>query len=697
MPLQQRLALALRYHQQGEIPAAVAHYRGILADVPDCSDAVHLLGVARVTQGAVDEGIDWIRKAIALDPSQPGFHFSLAQALLGRGAPSAALGSLERVIALRPDHVEAWFYRGNALLRSGQATAAADSYRRAIALRPAYPQAHSNLAAVLRELRQLPAALVQADLALRYLPGYAGALNNRGLVLLDLGRLADAAEQFRQAIAIQADFSEALHNLATAQMGMALYAEARETLRRLLRTDPGFRHATGNLVYAMMSQCDWSDLDEAHTRLIAAVAAGRHADRPMSFLFISGSAALQLRCARTYVDAYFPAQPVRATPRRPMPERIRVAYHSGDFGEHAVSYLLSGVIEHHDRSRFETIGLSWGRQSDGEYRRRIERGFCQFHDVSDVGDAAIVALLQRLEVDIAVDLMGHTLGQRTAILACRPAPIQVNYLGLPATMGAPYMDYLIADRHLVPQERFQDYAENVVWLPDTFQPNDNRRVLDLSPLPRAAYGLPERGLVLCVFNQAAKLNPRCFDAWMRLLAATPDSVLWLLANDAPTRQNLQREAGRRGIDPGRLVFAPRVAYADYLRRYVHADLFLDTTPCNGGATVSDAVSMGVPVLTCMGESFAGRMAGSLLTSLGLTALVTTSLAEYEARGGELLRNPGTLQALRQQIIALRASHPVFATDRYRLNLEAAYRMMAARAAAGQHPAHVAVPSADSRP
>jgi protein O-GlcNAc transferase len=302
-----------------------------------------------------------------------------------------------------------------------------------------------------------------------------------------------------------------------------------------------------------------------------------------------------------------------------------------------------------------------------------------------------VRLMQELDVDIAVDLGGHTLGQRTAILAQRPAPVQVNYLGLPATMGAPYIDYLIADRFLIAEERRPLYAEKVVWLEGCFQPNDDRRPQVPEAKPRGALGLPAEGLVLCSFNRNSKFNPPCFDVWMRLLAAVPGSVLWLLATHRAAADNLRRAAAARGVAAERLVFAEQAPYLEYLSRYRHVDLFLDTSPFNGGTTVSDAISMGVPVLTMAGESFSARMAGSILTNLGFAELVTPSLEAYQASALRLARDPVQLRGLRRELERRRGTHPFFDTDRYRANLEAAFQIMWERHAAGLPPAPFAAP------
>jgi protein O-GlcNAc transferase len=691
--LQAQLSLALGCHQRGEVEKAQAMYRGILAVHPRCFDALHLLGLLCADTGAVDQGIELIRAALGVDAGRPQAYYSLATALLKKGDPRTALTSLERALALQADFADAWFLRGNVLQQAERLEESIDSYQRAIRARPAYPEAFNNLAAALRATRRLAQALECAERALALKPHYPKALNNRGLILLDLRRGAAAVDDFRRALAIDRHFPEALHNLGTALMQLRRFAEARDTFAQLAAVAPDFRHVKGNLLLAQLSCCDWSDFDAAAAAVIRSVERGEHAAVPMSFLCLCDSAALQLRCADIHTRAYYPSRaPLRGQRLHYAHDRIRIAYLSGDLGEHAVTYLLAGVFERHDPGRFETIALSWDRAEETGARRRVAAAFSRFVDISALDDAEVVRLMHELEVDIAVDLTGHTLGQRTGILARRPAPLQVNYLGLPATMGAAYIDYLIADRFLVPEAQRVHYAEQLVWLPEGFQPNDDRRPLPAEPAPRRTFGLPDEGFVFCSFNRNNKLNPHSFAVWMRLLGAVPGSVLWLLATNPLAEDNLRREATLRGIDAGRLVFAGEVPYLEYLARYAQADLFLDTLPFNGGATVSDALSMGVPVLTCAGDSFAARMAGSVLMSLGLPELVTRSMQEYEAAALRLATHPDHLVLLRRRLAQQRAAHAFFDTDRYRRHLEAAYRTMWEREAAGLPPAAFEVAS-----
>jgi predicted O-linked N-acetylglucosamine transferase (SPINDLY family) len=586
---------------------------------------------------------------------------------------------------MRAEH-EIWFARGVQLQQNGALEEAVSAYREALRARPAFPEALSNVAAALRALRRLDEAQSSATQALTLRPAYPRALNTRGLIALDAGRGAAAVADFQRALVLEPRFPEALHNLATALMQLKRYAEARAAYAQLARLMPEFPHAPGNALFAQLCDCDWRGWEAFSAAVTTAVERGEHAATPMSFLSVSGSPSLQLRCASSYTQAFFPPAAVAhaSAPRAPG-SRIRVGYLSGDLGEHAISYLLAGVLERHDSTRFETFAFAWGRRTDGEIRRRLERAFTRFIVVDELADEAVAHLMRETGIDIAVDLCGHTEGQRTGILARRGAPVQVNFLGLPATMGAGYIDYLIADPFLVPDSEEPHYAERIVRLAGGFQPNDDRRLVPPAP-PRAALGLPDDARVLCSFNRNCKITPEIFSVWMRLLQSLPDTVLWLLATHEAAADNLRREAALRGVAPERLLFADQIGYEGYLARYRHADLFLDTAPFNGGTTVSDALSMGVPVVTLAGESFAGRMAGSALDALGLNELITGSLAEYEATALTVARDPERVRALKDRLDRARREHPFFDTDRYRVQLEAAYATMTSRHTAGLAPA-----------
>jgi predicted O-linked N-acetylglucosamine transferase (SPINDLY family) len=373
-------------------------------------------------------------------------------------------------------------------------------------------------------------------------------------------------------------------------------------------------------------------------------------------------------------------------------DRIRIGYVSADFRNHPVGRLAVGLFEAHDKSRFVTIALSLGPDDGSDLHRRIKSAFEDFVDVRNRSDADLAAIIRRREIDILVDLMGFTLAGRSGVLARRAAPVQVNFLGYPATMGADWVDYIIADRTIIPAEHFQSYGERVVWLPDSYQANDDKSPIAEHVPTRSECGLPETAFVFCCFNNTFKINPQIFDIWMRLLAATANSVLWLLETNPAATRNLRREAERRGIDAGRLIFAPRIAVADHLARHRQADLFLDTLPYNAHTTASDALWAGLPLVTCRGETFAGRVAASLLKAAGLPELIATSLDDYEALALKLAHDPTLLGEIKEKLRRNRDRYPLFDTARFTRHIESAYETMWRAHRDGRAPAAFAVES-----
>jgi len=429
--------------------------------------------------------------------------------------------------------------------------------------------------------------------------------------------------------------------------------------------------------------CDWRQHPQDIDDLIERMRQGKPVIQPWVLTLTHEDQADQLLCARQLIDRTFPAsgQPIWQGERY-QHERIRVAYLSADFFEHATMYLMAGVFEQHDRSQFEIIALSYGPQSVDSMRRRAELAFERFIDVQHQTDEEIARLMREMEIDIAVDLKGHTADSRFGILARRPAPLQVTYLGYPGTSGASYIDYVLADRQVIPSADRQYFSEQIAYLPHCYQPNDAQRPAPFDVGTAADYGLPESAFVFCCFNNNAKMNPELFAIWMRLLLAVEGSVLWLLQNTGPAADNLRSAARAAGVDPGRLVFAPRVSFIDHMARYQHAHLFLDTLPYNAHTTASDALWMGLPVLTCTGRSFAGRVGASLLHALDMPELVTADLTAYEALAVALAQDRQRLAVLRAKIAHKRTRAPLFDTTRSTRALESAYLHMWKRAQAG---------------
>jgi predicted O-linked N-acetylglucosamine transferase (SPINDLY family) len=678
----------------GRPAAALVSSERAIALNPAFAEAHSNRGRAQSALGKTEECLSSYERALVLAPGLQDAQRGRIDALLALERHEAALAAADTALGTAPDNAELWSVRGAVLSKLHRSVEALAAFDRALALRPVFAEALNNRATALRDLRQPEAALQAVERALAIRPQFAEALCNLANLRLDAGQFAAAIDACARALGIQPRLVDALSIRGAALRFLHRYTEAAADYRALLAIAPGFAYAPGHLFYLQAALCDWSERAQRSAEIVAAVERGERATSPHTFLAIADSPAAQLQCAQTYV-ANFPVVAPLWTGERHAGERIRVAYLSADFHDHPVAHLMAGVWERHDRERFETIGVSLRREAAQDaMHRRVRRAFEQFHDVTEVSDRDVAALLRRLEVDIVIDLNTHTHGGRLGILAYRPAPIQVNFLGFAGSSGAACVDYVLTDAVAVPVGHERFFSERIVRLPHCFLPNDDGQ--PIAPPPRRRdLGLPDSGFVFCAFNNPYKLNPALFDVWMGLLRETPDSVLWLRGGEPELLVNLEREAQSRGIDPARLVFAPRVAsMEDHLARYCAADLFLDTLPYGAHATARDALWAGLPVLTCAGDACATRVAASLLTGLGLPELVTASLADYAARALDFAREPARLAPLRQALAERRATSPAFQTDLYRRHLEAAFTLMCERHQRGAPPQSFDVPPLD---
>src|SRR6267378_207619 len=610
-----------------------------------------------------------------------------AIALFQSGRPEAAGKICRLILSGEPHNFDANYLLGTIELNFRNFAAAEQCLTRAAQADPQMADVWALRGNTLIALERLDDALASFDHALKAKPGFLGVLYNRAKLLRDMGRNDEALAGYDQVLAIDPNFREALNNRGNILMTLGRHAEAAESFARLARADPNFEHALGNRVHAMQQICAWDGLAELLGELGTRVRAGKPVATPWVMAAASDSAADQLRCAQMFTrDLYPPAANPLWRGERYAHDRIRVCYVSADFHDHATASLIAGLFEAHDRTRFEPIAISLGPDRQGGLRNRIESAFERFTDMRTNSDAEIAAHIRQLEVDIAIDLKGFTRNCRPGIFARRPAPVQVSYLGYPGTMGAPYMDYIIADRHVIPADQQAFYAERVVYLPDSYQINDDKREISCGAPTRADAGLPESGFVFCCFNRSYKITPDVFDVWMRLLTKVPGSVLWLFEGFPAAAANLRAEAEKRGVAPERLVFAPPRPLADHLGRHRLADLFLDTVPCNAHTTASDALWAGLPVVTCLGSTFAGRVAASLLHAVGLPELATGSLDQYEALASKLAGEPALLAELKARLAANLATAPLFDTARTCRNIEAAYSAMWRRQQRGDAPA-----------
>jgi protein O-GlcNAc transferase len=653
---------------------AVRHYETALAIRPDFAEACNNLGHALHRLGRFEEAIGQYEKALALSPTYAEAHNNLGNALHLLGRNDAAIAHYERSIAIRPDYAEAYWNLGNAVRALGQFQEAIAHYQKALAIRPNYPEAYNAIGNALRMLARSEDAIVHYEKALAIRPNYADAHVNLGAALGVIGRHEDAIARYDKALAIRPEDADALSKRGDTLAKLKRYDEAMASYERALAADPDQAQAFNGLADAARTACNWARAAKLYPEAVRRVTAGKLV-QPFAFLGYCDDPSLQLTCARNFAAHEIPVVPPRFFDGGIWQnQRIRVAYLSADFAVHPTAYLIAELFELQDRSRFEVLGFSFGADDRSDIRARIIRGFDQFHDIRFENDREAAKLINDLQVDIVVDLSAYTAGCRPGILACRPAPIQVSYLVFPGTMGVDHIDYLIADPIVLPFDQQKFYTENIVRLPDCYQVNDAKRLIAQSPT-RRELGLPDDGFVFCCFNNNSKLTAPVFDIWMRLLQRTEGSVLWLLRGSADAERNLRKEAAARGIDPARLVFADRVELDQHLARHRAADLFLDTLPYNAHTTASDALWAGLPLVTCYGKAFPGRVAASLLQAIGLPELVTRSLEEYEALALRLASDPSLLRGLREKLNENRLAHPLFDTDRFRRHIEAAYTRM----------------------
>lgn len=584
------------------------------------------------------------------------------------------------------------YRQGDSLAMAGRLDEALAAYDRCLALEPGNVQALYNRATALIQLQRWQDALQGLNVLVGLHPGMADAWNNRSGVLQALGRFDEALESLKPVLQLRPSDARAFYNAGTMLLVLKRFNEAQAVLARAVQLDPHHSDALGNLVSAALRACDWSALDQLLPVLVARVREGSLVAPPLTMLALSDDAALQRRCSelnlkRTLADS----APSSAMPAKPYDHaRIRIGYLSSDFGDHPVASQIVGLLERHDRTRFETYGFFTGREDGSARYKRIAQACDRFFNISAIGSATAANLIREAEIDILVDLNGQTMGWRPAVLARRPAPVIATYLGYAGTMGADFVDYVIGDSQVTPFELAPVFAEKIVQLPHCFWPSDPD-LPEPEAVTRAELGLPEEAFVFCCFNSNHKIRPVMFDAWMRLLHAVPGSLLWIRDGAPAMNDRFRHYARSRGIDPSRLHFAGRMpSFARHLGRQALADLFLDTWPYNAHATASDALWAGLPVLTLCGESFVSRVSASFLTNLGLPELIASTMEDYEAIALSLAQSRDRLAGIRQKLAAARRTAPLFDMDRFVRGIEGAYLQMQARARAGEAPSPLRV-------
>jgi predicted O-linked N-acetylglucosamine transferase (SPINDLY family) len=711
--------------QMRDLPQALHYFERAIAVQPRNSAPYCNRGLAFRQLRQLGPALASFDQAIALDGHSPISLFGRAETHRDLGQREHALEDYDKAVALDPAFAQAWFRRGLLLQEMGQLREAVASHDHAIFNKPDHIEAHANRAFSLSKLHdhlsalsgydniiamapnQAPIHLLRSDVlrelnrredaeqacarAIAINPMFAEAYANRAILLLELDRPEDALLSYDRAISIKPDYAEAYFNRAYLLRRMNRYEAAAADYRLAGELSQELEFLHGAHLETLLQVCDWTEFDTLMAQIVTGLETSKRVTHPFNVLGLIDEPQLQLRAAEIWVNHSGAANTsLGVISTRPRPTKLRIGYFSADYREHPTARLVAELIETHDRSRFEIIGFAFGPETMDESRKRLERAFDHFIDISSKSDLDAACLARSMNVDIGVDLGGHTHDSRTGIFALRAAPVQVNYLGYLGTMGADYMDYIVADRTVITAETEAYFTEKIIYLPDTFQVNDRKREMSSRLFGRAELGLPARGFVFCCFNSTYKILPATFGLWMRILTRVPDSVLMLVGGSETLESNLRTQAAHHGVNPGRLVFAERLPPPEYLARYRAADLFLDTLPYNAGATASDALWAGLPVLTCVGKAFAGRVAASLLKAIDLPELITSSAEEYEQLAVALATDPVRLTGLKKRLEQNRLTSPLFDTHRFTRALEKAYARVHERYHRGLAPDHIAV-------
>ncbi len=667
-------ALAVIYASQGEHNLAISFYSKALELNSSDPYLLSNYGSSFLELNQNSKALELLKKAVDLEPHFYEFLYNLANCYCALGVPLTAVSLYKKVIELQPTHHQSFNNLGKALFDLNQFDDAATYFYKALEFFSDSPNYLMNYGNTLNKLNQFYKALFYFDKAIALNPDMSDVWLNRGISFLGIGLIENAIENFDRAIALNPYYVKALLNKASALQDLKNYYDAVFYYEKARDLDPNTDWALGNLVFSKMKMCDWRNFNNYISTISNLIRSNMNAVHPFAYLAMVDNPDLQLQCSKRYSNFNYSSISRSFSQPQYKNSKLRVGYYSADFNNHAVSFLTAELYELHDRNLFEIYAFSYKGSDGSPIRARLEKAFDHFIDASSMSDSEIASSSRDFYIDIAVDLGGFTAGSRPGVFANRIAPIQISYIGYLGTMGSPFIDYLIADKFIIPSECQSSYSEKIIYLP-SYQVNDRKRSIGNNCLSRVLYGLPDDAFVYCCFNDTYKISPFIFDSWMRILHAVPKGVLFLNKDNKWVVDNLRNEAQLRGICSSRLIFSPRVSVDDYLARYRTCDLFLDTTPYNAGTTASDALWMGLPVLTLSGHSFASRVAASLLSAIGLPELIANTQEQYQELAIELAMNPKKLAEIKLRLANNRSTAPLFNTPLFTTNLEAAYIKM----------------------
>ena len=689
--IEQALLHVVGLMQAGKDADAEVILRDITLKHSDIADAYQLLGLIYSNREDFIKARECFKEAVRLEPNNAAYNSNYANTLQDTWRIEESFVYYQKAIELKPDFVDAYFNMGNAYRKSQRFPEALNCYQLAKKINPHYVKCYINTAVVYEATKEVDRAIAEIFEALKFAPQSFELLSYLGVMYSIKKEYELAMNYFKKAFETGQADDKFFLNYGTVCIELDQPAEAAKAFLKSAELSPSKNAVLGRALHQKMLIADWAGIDKLNDEIVRRLQLKEDVADPFGYMGYSDSESDLQLAGFLFLNKKFPTLPTNFSIKKyPRHKKIKIGYVSGEFREHANGSLMTGLIECHDKEKFEVIGLDNGEGDDGDLRRRLIASFDKFIDIRKIGDFELTQQIRAQEVDILFNLNGFFGAHRTGIFSNRSAPIQVNFLGCPGTMGVDYMDYLIADNVVIPKESYQYYSEKIISLPHSYQINDSKRPELKRMLTRKDSGLPENTFIFCCFNNIYKITPETFKRWMRILKRVPNSVMWFYYNYTEGEVNLKREARSMGIDASRLIFSPYIKMADHIERNVLADLFLDSLPYNAHTTASDALWANVPVLTLQGKSFAGRVGASLLHAVGMPELITYTEQEFEDRAVDLAMHPEKLTVLKAKLAKNRLTTPLFDTKLYTKHFESAIIEIYERYQSDSPPAHIQV-------
>jgi len=667
--------LGVVLQEKGDLDESIKCFNKAMSLKPNYSQAYNNAGIVYQKKGKLSLAAKYTKRAIFFNPNYFEAYNNLATITQDQGKFNQAIEYFNKAISLNPSYSEAYYNLGLAFSKLNEFDSAIKSYKKALSLKPNYSEACNGLAAIISQQGKLDEAIKLFNKAISLKPNYSEAYFNIGIVFKKLNRLDEAIDSYKKAINLKPNYVESFYNIATIFQEQGKLDEAIDYYDKALLIRPDYEKAQAQKLHQKAKICDWKNFQqdkELHSKLGTLK---KHVP-PFTMLFFEDDARnhylrSKLYAKKKYLQKQIPFDKKNKISKN---ERLRIGYFSADLQNHATMYLASKIFENYNKKKFEIYVYSFGKSLEHDkVREKLKKSVDVFKDVTSLNDKDIAMLAREDQIDIAIDLKGYTKNSRTGIFAYRAAPIQINFLGYPGTMGAKFFDYIIADLTLIPETKKNLYSEEIIYLPHTYQPTSHSSIILDKTFTKSEMNLPNHCFVFCCFNNSYKVSPNEFNIWMRILNKVENSVLWLIGSNKWVKQNLKTEAEKHGISCNRLIFANHLSHSDHLARLKLADLFLDTFNVNAHTTASDALWAGLPVVTKLGKSFVSRVAGSLLKAIGLPELVTENEKDYESLIIDLALNPDKLLKIKEKLLINRISQPLFDSEMYTRHLENAFK------------------------